>query len=693
MKLRTVNLKNFRRLESVDISFEEDETVFVGPNNSGKTSATTAFRLFLGRQDFRVYDFAASKIRDLHVFGADAEDVTEVPSIEMDLWFTFDPDVEYGRVSALVRNILDNFESVGIGLRYCVKDADKLKAEYLAMYPRQESGQSQKSLYHFLSLQGNLSRHFGLRYYSLERTDESNTEFEIEPEEGKRVIQSLLRIDFVDAQRNIDDQEAARSNRLSSAFAAFYKKNLDQAKSNEEANQVIDANNDSLTLHYKEHFEELMQVIKELGVPSINDRHLKIVSSLTADDALRGNTQLLYVDPTFDHELPEAYNGLGFKNLVYIAIQVSHFHIQWMRTTENRPLCQLIFIEEPEVHLHAQVQQAFVDNIWQILRKASKAAGEKDLVPQVVLTSHSSHILNTIEFAKVRYFRRCELANEDPSTVTTLNASKVHSLRDFRPNKTSANGEVEKEQETFDFLKKFLTLTHCDVFFADAVVMVEGTAEKILLPRMIEKSAPKLRQKYLTVLEVGGAYASRFASLFEFLRVPYLVIADIDSVDPKNNRKACRADQPGAVTSNSSLEFYLGKNLISELVSLVEDDRILADGDCFVSYQMPISVDGLNKAGMMHGRTFEDAFVYQNMQLFRDGAIQLASRFDSGADFDKQYEQIYNRIRSSTFKKTNFALDIVSSTAEWQTPQYISDGLQWLEKKLEIESDKTALKL
>ena len=51
MKLKAANLKNFRCLEDVHIDFDQKETVFVGQNNNGKTSATTAFRLFLEKQE------------------------------------------------------------------------------------------------------------------------------------------------------------------------------------------------------------------------------------------------------------------------------------------------------------------------------------------------------------------------------------------------------------------------------------------------------------------------------------------------------------------------------------------------------------------------------------------------------------------------------------------------------------------
>ena len=128
MKLTRVYLRNFRRLENVEISLEAKETVFVGPNNSGKTSATTAFRLFLKRRDFKVHDFCVSRIKDLDTFGwTDDADKSLLPSIEMDLWFSIDPDIEYGRVADLIPDVSTNFEEVGVRLVYCVKDAGNLK--------------------------------------------------------------------------------------------------------------------------------------------------------------------------------------------------------------------------------------------------------------------------------------------------------------------------------------------------------------------------------------------------------------------------------------------------------------------------------------------------------------------------------------------------------------------------------------
>lgn len=673
MKVSHVGIKNFRRLEDVEISFEDDHTVFVGPNNSGKTSAAAAFRLFLKRADFSINDFTVASISNINNFGADVSLSAEtLPAIQLDIWMKIDPDVEFGRVFSLLPNVSDDFDKVGIRLRFCATDPNALRAEYDATFPVID-GKGRKSLSHYLSLPNVLSRHFAVKYFALGDGAELKAT-EVEPEEGRRLLNSLIRVDFIDAQRNIHDHEGGRQNRLSAAFAAYYKHNLQKPEENEAANKVIDANNESLTKHYKEHFAPLFDVIAKLGVPSAHDREIRLVSSLSAQEALRGSTELYYVDSGLKHELPEAYNGLGFKNLVYMAIQISHFHSQWLATEKSRELCQIIFIEEPEVHLHAQVQQVFVSNMWKILKKVAEDSGESDAAPQLVVTTHSSHIVDAVEFEKIRYFRRC---HAEGCVAGTLNASRVLNVRKFKP---SIDDGID-EAGALRFLKKYLKLTHCDLFFADAAVLVEGTVEKLLLPSMIDKVAPGLNRKYLTVLEIGGAFAHRLSGLLSFLGIPYVVITDIDTVEPTNAKKACPASRLDSVTSNAAIKAYLKKSSRADLVGVKDDELECEDGACYVTFQRPVvaSVDGVQ--GDLHGRTLEEAFVYENLDAFRQGALPFAVDL-SGMDLAAISQSVYEEIRGSSFKKTEFALGVVSSSVEWNPPTYIANGLHWLEHKL-----------
>ena len=198
-------------------------------------------------------------------------------------------------------------------------------------------------------------------------------------------------------------------------------------------------------------------------------------------------------------------------------------------------------------------------------------------------------------------------------------------------------------------------MTHCDLFFADAAILVEGTAEKLLMNTMIEKSAPSLQRNYLTVLEVGGAYAYRFASLLEFLGLPYLIITDLDSVDPSERRTVCRADVNGSVSSNNSLKFFLNKSTISDLIELKTRRANFGQRYLLCRFSKPISVHGYDSSNSMYGRTFEEAFVYQNIQLFRENQIGLGIGFPASKDFEAEYEAVFERVKSSSFKKTEFA--------------------------------------
>jgi predicted ATP-dependent endonuclease of OLD family len=683
MRVSKVAIRNFRRLENVQIDIEERESIFVGPNNSGKTSATAIFRCFLGGHEFKIHDFSVARMVDFDTFVATG-DAEHLPKISLDLWFTIDPEsIAFGRVFTLLPKLSD-FTCVGIRLSYEIQDTKKLREQYESAYPIQKDGTRARALAQYLSLDGNLGRHFAVRYFSL---DDKSIEgappeivtSELESDEGKRLLKHLIRVEFVDAQRNINDDDSSRSNRLSSAFAAFYRKNLEQVGHAADAHSVIDANNKQLTDHYAKQFDPLIRLIKHLGVPSINDRELRIISSLSPETALRGSTELLYVDPSRQHELPELYNGLGFKNLIYMAIQARHFHSQWVMTTEDRPLCLMIFIEEPEVHLHAQVQQTFISNIWEVINQSALESGESGLVPQLVVTTHSSHIMEAVAFEKVRYFQRCHIEG-DLATSGIPNASRVHSLRSFQPEAETIEGKLVSPSESLAFLKRYLRLTHCDLFFADAAILVEGAVEKLLMPDMIERTAKRLQSTYLTVLEVGGAYAHRFEGLLSFLHIPYLVITDLDSVEPNGYPTACRADKVGARTSNASLKKLCAQTTVAGLIGLTPAQKRDSAKDRCIAFQTDIQVvDGTDSAKLLP-RTLEEAIVYENFGLFRSGWLSIGTEIPK--DLQGAYECVYKRIQSKDFKKTDFAMDILACTEKLNVPSYIAEGLLWLEARL-----------
>src|SRR3546814_4848895 len=98
--------------------------------------------------------------------------------------------------------------------------------------------------------------------------------------------------------------------------------------------------------------------------------------------------------------LPEANNGLGYQNLISMIFRLMSFRDAWMRvgkastgatviTTE--PL-HLVLVEEPEAHLHAQVQQVFIKKAYAVLRAHEDLGENKKLCTQLVVSTHSSHV-------------------------------------------------------------------------------------------------------------------------------------------------------------------------------------------------------------------------------------------------------------------------------------------------------------
>ena len=317
---------------------------------------------------------------------------------------------------------------------------------------------------------------------------------------------------------------------------------------------------------------------------------------------------------------------------------------------------------------------------------------------QLVLTTHSPHILFERGFQPIRYFRRESIGVDQTSTV--LNLSEFYE-RTANPSR--------------DFLQRYLRLTHCDLFFADAAVLVEGSVERLVMPQMIRKSAPGLLSSYLSILEIGGAFAHRFRSLLEFLGITTLVITDLDSVhtrpavqDPLDEGvevlheerepngavnyfgTVCTPETANAVTSNQMLRQWLPRRESIDDLLAVEPNAKTVQLDAMrpvfarVTYpctvELTFGADRLRRAG----RTFEAAFAYENLEWTQDRDNRdLNLRVAIGEDIEQMAERLHNRIHSSSFKKTDFALALLSKDPNsWIVPEYIREGLQWLQREL-----------
>lgn len=141
MRIKFVQIQNFRKLQSCRIDFSEKETIFVGANNSGKTTAMDALRTFLERRDFRTQNFTLSNWTELNRIGENwssgrelAEDEKSIKVLEpflpsIDLWVEVQ-DSELYYVSHIIPTLDWKGGLLGVRLRYEPKDIEALIQEF-----------------------------------------------------------------------------------------------------------------------------------------------------------------------------------------------------------------------------------------------------------------------------------------------------------------------------------------------------------------------------------------------------------------------------------------------------------------------------------------------------------------------------------------------------------------------------------
>ncbi|WP_321942132.1 ATP-dependent nuclease [Paraburkholderia tropica] len=738
MYLSKLAIRNFRKLQNVVIDLASDISIFVGANNSGKTSVGHALQLFTGNGRFNIYDFSAELWTDIVAFG-DGVAGARLPSMEIDVWFEISPD-DVHRVIDLLPSLAWEGTLVGIRVAYVPRDAAATHARYAEVRHRVLDAvakgtdgapvfdPSPRNLREFL--RDRLHEEYELQYFVLDPVRfnaNMASEDGYDPvslsgrdRSGREILNSLLHIDFLNAQRHLSDSPGgSRAEDLSRVLSRFYGRNLEQKGEDTEALRALVASEVSLNEHLERVFEPTLKSLSKLGYPGLSNPRMMIRSALDPAQIMSGRDGAVvhYALGADDGDpnpptLPDRYNGLGFKNLIFMVVELLDLQAQWLAIEENRPPIHLIFIEEPEAHLHAQLQQAFIRKVMDIL--TIKGEERTHYTSQVVVTTHSTHILYERGFRPIRYFRRSRAQNLSTSEVLNLSVFYDSTDPDIR-----------------SFLERYLKLAHCDLFFADGAVLVEGNVERLLLPQMIANAAPRLQSTYLTVLEIGGAFGYRFKTLIEFLGLTTLIITDLDSVFGPQEQdgedaalvqpgaaepaaaladdaedideeeeplvaekpgKACLAGHPGARTSNQTLLQWLPKfDTVAALWDATAEQKIQAranDNDALVrvAYQRRTDVTWGADTQALAGRTLEEAFALENLAWCQHKdrrPLQLRIAKADEKNLITLAERIHKRVQAKSFSKTDFALALLAENPRnWSVPTYIVEGLSWLEAEI-----------
>lgn len=174
--------------------------------------------------------------------------------------------------------------------------------------------------------------------------------------------------------------------------------------------------------------------------------------------------------------LDRTRHGLGFNNLLFMAAELL------LLSESAETGLPLLLIEEPEAHLHPQLQLRLMEFLEE------KTKGEAPV--QVIVSTHSPNLSS----------------KADIENVTLVAKGRAYPL---------ANAHTKLTAGDYRFLRRFLDTTKANLFFARSVVLAEGDAENILLPTLAKLLGRSFTEYGVSIVNVGSRGLFRYARIFQ----------------------------------------------------------------------------------------------------------------------------------------------------------------------------------
>ena len=689
MVLKEIAVENFRLLKDFKLELKDELSLIIGKNNCGKTSVLVILDKMLNSSEITWEDVSLERQKELYdeinEFNGDVQEGDKfIEAIKLQLYIEYSDIDSYENIQNFIMDLdpenniillefisLINIKSI-LELKNIIKERELKDFSTFSRY-----------------MSKNFIKYFKIKKYSRGYDKETKKLIpDMKEEIESKNIQKVIKVVGIRADRAVSNDERNHAlSTLTSRYYETYRKNIkdesnlifqeleiELEKADKALYKIYNGGKTNNENGSEGIFKGIIDVVKTYG-GSDNKINISIESSISEKNLLTDNTSLYYKHGDGDtSSLPETYNGLGYLNLIGILFEIE---TKLQELYEQPADINILYIEEPEAHTHPQLQYIFVRNIKNHINShRNKLNKEKNKYLQIIITSHSSHIVSECNFDDIIYLKRVD---------NNILAKNFNSLK--------AEYEEDKKRG-FKFVKQYLTLNRSELFFADKVICIEGDTERILMPAMMYKvdktqilkneiTIPLLSQN-ISIIEVG-AYSHVFIPLFKFLGIKVLIITDIDSATKNNGKYKKSHPNKATHTSNASIrEFFKedglddGNNQFKELIEKKNEDKI--KDNIRIAYQVP-EIEGDYQAS-----SFEDAFILLNKDfilknkdnLYDYGALKKFNKNEINKDC---YKFSLNKIeKKSAFASALLYFDEEDDNKAWKVPHYIKEGLLWIQE-------------